>query len=330
MNNKPYQKGFLLGKFMPVHRGHIHLIETAAAQTEELTVLMCSIRAEPIPGALRYAWMKQLFPKLRILHVTDENPQLPEEHKFFWEIWLDTFRRHVPDAEVVFSSESYGDEIARRMGIRHVLVDQPRKTIPISATMIRRDPFQYWDFIPKPVRPYYLRKVVLTGPESVGKSTLARQLAQYFQTSYVREYGRDYTEQHGLTITPLDIAQIAGGQLLLEDQAAQEANRLLICDTDLMVTQIWAEIYCGHCPPWVVQMSHQRHYDLYLLLDIDVDWEDDGTREFPHLRPWHFNRLREELESRNCRYAVVSGKGEARLQQAIQTIETILGISKLL
>lgn len=318
-------KGLVLGKFMPLHRGHIHLIETAAAQVDELTVMVCSIQAEPIPGALRYHWVKEQFPDLRVLHITDENPQEPSEHRFFWEIWLDTIRRNCPQGiDVFFSSEHYGDELARRLNIRHVLVDLDRTTVPISATAIRANPHEHWSFIPEVVRPYYIQRVVLTGPESTGKSVLSQKLAAHFSTSYVEEYGRTYCERFGTDLTPLDFAHIAGGHLLREEEAARRANRVLICDTDLIVTQIWAEIYLDHCPQWILEMNHSRRYDLFLLLDTDIPWVDDGTRGYDHVREAQWERLREEMESRNLPYVQISGDFDQRLAQAITAIERIL------
>ncbi len=318
-------KGLVLGKFMPLHAGHIHLIETAAAQVDQLTVLVCSIQAEPIPGALRYHWVKEQFPEVRVLHLTDENPQEPSEHRFFWEIWTDSIRRNCPAGlDVFFSSEDYGDELARRLGIRHVLVDRERKQVPISATMIRTDPFAHWDFVPRIVRPYFIKRIVLTGPESTGKSVLAQQLAEHYQTNFVEEYGRTYCEEHSTDLSPLDFAHIAGGQLYREDEAALASNKILFCDTDLIVTQIWGEIYLNHCPSWIVEANHLRRYDLFLLLQTDIPWVNDGTRGYEKVREAQWERLREELESRNLPYVVISGDFENRLEQAITAVEEIL------
>lgn len=318
-------KGLVLGKFMPLHRGHIHLIETAARQVDELTVLVCSIKSEPIAGALRYGWVKEQFPQLRVLHVTDKNPQEPAEHRFFWSIWVDTIRRNCPaGVDVFFSSELYGEELARQLACRHVLVDLERKTVPVSATKIRSNPYTHWEYVPEVVRPYFCKRVVLTGPESTGKSVLAAQLAKHFGTVQVEEYGRTYCEKHGTDLSPLDFAHIAGGQLLLEDEAARKAERVLFCDTDLIVTQIWAEIYFNHCPPWILRAGHERHYDLFLLMSPDIPWVNDGTRAFKEVRQAQWERLREELESRNLPYVNIQGDFEQRLSQAIAAVELIL------
>ena len=156
--------GFLLGKFLPPHRGHMHLIETARGQVDRLTVLVCSIRREPIPGALRYAWVRGLYPDVDVQHCLDENPQVPEEHPDFWAIWVASIRRFMPAGpDLVFSSELYGDELARRLGARHVLVDLERRCVPVSGTLVRARPFEYWDYIPEPVRAYYAAQAAAGG-----------------------------------------------------------------------------------------------------------------------------------------------------------------------
>jgi NadR type nicotinamide-nucleotide adenylyltransferase len=148
--------GFLLGKFLPLHRGHMHLIETARAQVDRLTVLVCSIQSEPIPGALRYEWVRTLYPDVDVRHCSDENPQYPEEHPDFWDIWVASIRKFLPAGpDLVFSSELYGDELARRLGARHVLVDLERRRFPVSGTAVREQPGKYWDLIPEPVRAFY-------------------------------------------------------------------------------------------------------------------------------------------------------------------------------
>ena len=324
-NESSGKKGLVFGKFLPPHKGHIHLIQEAASQVEELTVLVCSIKAEPIPGYLRYGWMKRIFPKLRVLHVTDENPQFPEEHPDFWQIWTHTFEKNMPEGiDILFTSEHYGDEMARHLNCQHIMIDQPRETVPISATMIRENPYEHWEFIPEVVRPYFIKRVVLTGPESSGKSVLSKKLAAHYQTNYLEEYGRTYVEKFGIDVDLMDIAHIAGGHIFLEEQASLKSNKVLFCDTDLIVTQIWSEIFCGYSPEWIHLINHTLKYDLFLLLAPDIPWVDDGTRQFSHYSNIHFKRLKDELESRNLPYVVIEGGYEERFQEAVRAVDKLL------
>ncbi len=317
---KRYKKGFVLGKFLPPHAGHLHLVRSAMAQTEELTVLVCTIRKEPIPGYLRYWWMCDLFPEANVVHVTDEVPSYPHEHPDFEAIWTALLKREVPGTEVFFSSEDYGEDVACWLNIDHVLVDKERITFPVSGTGIREEALKHWEFIPEIVRPYFVKRIVLTGPESTGKTTMAQQLAEHFHTNWVEEYGRDYFVKNGGISEISDLSRIAEGQVRLEEEALLHANKLLFCDTDLIVTQVWSEIYFKQCPQEVIDLSYTRRYDLHLLMDIDIPWEDDGTREFPQLREWHFKRLKEELDQRNLPYVIISGSFEERLQACIRAV----------
>lgn len=318
---KRYKKGFILGKFLPPHQGHVYLIQSAMKQVEELTVLVCTVQKEPIPGILRYQWMKELIPDAKIIHVSDEVPSYPHEHPDFWEIWTQLLKRVIDiETEIFFSSENYGDEVAKRLGIKHILIDLERQAVPISASAIRRDPIANWNFIPDNVKPYFVKRIVLTGPESTGKTTMARLLAEYYKTIWVEEYGREYFVNKGTKLILEDIGEIAKGQIKKEDEGVLKANKFLFCDTDLIVTQIWSEIYFKACPKEVVEHSQERKCDLYLLMDIDMPWEDDGTREFPHLREWHFKRIKDELEIRGLNYLVVFGNYEERLKTCITFI----------
>lgn len=154
--------GFLLGKFMPVHRGHMYLIECARSQVRRLTVLVCTLEKEPIPGGLRYRWVRDLYPDVNVQHLTDEIPSYPEEHPDFWDIWTRTIRRFVPvGPDVVFSSELYGDKLAECLGARHVCLDLQRETYPVSGTAVRANPLACWDFIPPPVQAYFAHQLSL-------------------------------------------------------------------------------------------------------------------------------------------------------------------------
>lgn len=318
-------RGLVLGKFLPPHAGHVYLVETAAARVDELVVLVCSLAAEPIPGALRHAWMSELAPRgTRVVHVTDENPSFPEEHPAFWEIWAGTVRRACPEPiDVVFTSEPYGDELGRRLGARHVAVDPERRAFPVSGTALRADPMACWAFLPACVRPWYARRVVVTGPESVGKTTLARDLAARLDTALVPEYGRAYVDArpaglHGLA--EADFREIARGQIEAEEAGARRANRLLVCDTDLDLTCLYAERYLGVCPAWLAEEAARRRYALHLLLAPDVPWVPDPQRDSPDARERDFELLRSRLIARGRPFVEIHGGWSERTAAALEAV----------
>lgn len=314
----------ILGKFMPPHSGHQHLIDFARARVDRLSIIVASISREPIAGHLRFDWMRELYPDLNVVHLTDENPQWPHEHPRFWEIWTASIRRFIPEGpDYVFTSESYGDELARRLVARHVLVDQARSRVPVSATMIRSDPYGCWQYIPACVRPYYVKRVAIVGAESTGKTTLAGQLARYYRTVWAEEYGRVYLDMKNAPCELEDISRIARGHIENEDRLAREADRVLILDTELIITTLWSEYFFGECPEWIRREAARRRYDLYLLTSNDVAWVEDPQRVGPKSRNSFYERVRRELESGDRRFEVVSGTGRERLDQAVRAIDSL-------
>ena len=317
--------GLVLGKFLPYHAGHRFLIQTARSRVERLTVLVCSIAREPIAGALRHGWVAAAHPDCRVVHVAEEVPQAPEDDPEFWPIWVDLIRRHAGDVDVVFTSENYGDELARRLGATHVCVDRARETFSVSGTAIRRDPIANWEFIPSVVRPYFVRRVAILGAESTGKTTLAEQLAREFDTAWVPEFGRAYCEgRDARTLVAEDFDAIGRGQAAAEDEAAARANRVLICDTDLRTTCTWSDLIIGSRPAWLAEEARQRRYDHVLLLDADVPWVQDGTRVLSDVRVDHTERLRRELEETGQPFTTLSGSFERRFQLACREVERVL------
>lgn len=311
----------ILGKFMPPHAGHLRLIEQARAQAGELVILVCSLRGEPIPGELRVAWMREIAPEARVVHVTDENPSLPEESVEFWEIWIDTIRRHVPGrVDVVVAGESYGEELARRLGAESVIVDRRESGLP-SATEIRRRPLTHWEQIAPCARPYFAFRVVLTGSECVGKTTLARELARELDTVCGEEYGREYVDRLGRFPDASDVEPIARGQIANQERALREANRIAIFDTDLISTAVYAEHYYGSCPQWLLDESIRRKGDLYLLLAIDVPWiPDPPNRDRGHMREAMQELFRNALRARDIEWVDIRGTWQERRRAALEAI----------
>lgn len=153
---KKYNHGFVLGKFMPLHTGHIYLLETAQSQCEKLTILVCTQPGDPIAGSIRYDWIRKQFPKADAVH---HHVLLPRDQtqSAFWNIWKESIEKHCQGRkfEVVFSSESYGQRLADDWNVEHVEVDSKRIKYPISGTAIRNNPSAYKEFIPEIVKPYY-------------------------------------------------------------------------------------------------------------------------------------------------------------------------------
>lgn len=323
--------GLVLGKFLPYHAGHAHLIQTARAAVDSLTVLVCSIAVEPIPGGLRYQWVRNSHPDCRVVHVSEEVPQAPEDDAAFWPIWTDLITRYAGRVDVVFTSEAYGDELAARLGARHVPVDPSRTLVPTSGSLIRVDPMAQWPFIPNVVRPWFVRRVAIVGAESTGKTTLAQRLAAHFQTVWVPEYGRAYClDRDALTLGLHDFEAIVWGQATWEDEAAAHANKVLICDTELLTTCTWSDIVVGARPPWITTVARARRYDLVILLDDDVPWVDDGTRVLATRRAEHTARLRDELDAADQGYTLIGGSFDDRFASARDAVAALIRQKPLL
>lgn len=167
-----------------------------------------------------------------------------------------------------------------------------------------------------------IKKIVIIGPESTGKSTLTQGLAKAFGEPYVEEYARQYLENLHRDYVYEDLKKIAEGQLALEDQKATHAKRLLFCDTDLHVVRVWSEHKYKKTDPWVLEQIKTRKYDLYLLTDIDMDWQEDPLREHPepHMRAYFFNVYHQLLMNGHTPFYRISGGPEKRLDTAIRII----------
>jgi NadR type nicotinamide-nucleotide adenylyltransferase len=321
----PPRTGMVLGKFLPPHLGHQFLLDFARAYVPHLSVLVCALAREPIPGELRTEWVREMAPGAEVFHVPDENPQEPHEHPDFWRIWTDTVRRRLPAGpDVVFTSEDYGDELARRLGARHVIVDKARELVPVSGMKIRERPLDYWQYLPPCVRPYFVKRVVVFGPESTGKTTLCRDLAAHFGTVWVSEYARGMLDHKGAFCEPRDIPLIARGHAAAEAALARQANRALFLDTDLLTTVLYSEWYYGAVPDAVRAMAAARRYDLYLLLDVDVPWVADPQRDVPHRRQELRERFERILVENGRPYRVIRGTWAERFAQARAAVEGVL------
>ena len=318
-------RGLVLGKFMPPHLGHQYLIEFARSYVDELTVVVEHVQDEPIPSALRFSWMRELFPGCNVVHLLDENPQDPSEHPQFWDIWRRSLERVLPyRPDFVFASDAYGAELAAVLGAEFVPVDPARAVMPVSGTAVRRDPWANWRYLPECVRPYFVKRVCVFGPESTGKTSLAARLAKHFGTIAVPEYARTLLERQNGAIREGDLWRIARAQIASEDALARKAERLLFCDTDALTTRLWSEALFGRCDPRIAAAAQHRRYELTLLLDVDVPWVRDEVRYLPDERRSFFGRCQAALERQERPFVVIRGGWDQRWQSAAEAVERLL------
>lgn len=331
---KKFNDGLCLMKAYPPHLGHLHLIDTAVKNCKTVHVMVCSLKNETIPGVLRYNWIKQHYKNNKnviVIHCDQELPQYPSdcesEFVFYNQHWVPTVYSYIDKLDAVFTSEDYGNEFAFWLDIEHVLVDKDRVKFPVSGTKIRNSAFNNWEFIPDHEKSYFMKRVAILGPESVGKSTLSKKLAEHFSSEYVEEYGRTYTEKTGTTnLKTSDFIHIAKKQYKMNFAPMKVASKFLFCDTEAITTKVFADMYINKRNiPQLDEVIDKQKFDLWILLDIDVPWVDDGTRDFQGERKKHLKLLKNELESRGINYVIISGSNyNDRLQKAIFEVNKLL------
>ncbi len=172
-------------------------------------------------------------------------------------------------------------------------------------------------------------KVVLFGPESTGKTTLSQQLARHYNTVWAPEYAREYLQDkwnnYRKTCEASDLIPIAEGQMKLENDLAKKADKVLICDTDLLETKVYSqEYYGGFVDEKLDNAAKENQYDLYLLTYIDTPWEADDLRDRPNQRLEMFKAFEKALKDHNKNYIILKGDKKTRLQKAVKAIDKIL------
>ena len=325
------KRGFILGKFMPPHAGHVTLIQSARALVDQLTVLLCSQPDDPIPGELRLRWMQELFPDCKIVWHAGPAPQRPEDDPDFWPKWTRIVATYHPERiDYVFAGESYGAELAKHVGGMFVplggrILNADQDGIGgLTGSAIRAEPWSYWEYLPNPVRDYYALTICLHGIESVGKSTLAERLADHYSTILVPEYGRSHCEAHGTDCREDDLMLIGEAQQAMIVAARPWSNRLLIADTDALMTAAWSQMMIGYMPD---QLLCHRKADLYLMLAPDAPFVDDGTRVYktPEQRERFHRIAHDALALSRASFVEIKGSWDERFATAVATIDDLIG-----
>jgi NadR type nicotinamide-nucleotide adenylyltransferase len=176
-----------------------------------------------------------------------------------------------------------------------------------------------------------MKKVVILGPESTGKSTLCQQLSSYYASTWVKEFAREFLLANGTDYSYEDLLTIAKGQVNLEEQAIRNFQdpmhaAPLFIDTDMYVLKVWCEFVFDNCHRWILNQVVERKYDLYLLCNIDLPWMADELREYPDIesREKLFHYYKDIMVNQRVPWVSISGNYKERLEKAINAVDEIL------
>lgn len=330
------KRGWLTGKFAPLHAGHINFIQQAATLCDELTVVLShnANRFDDPKLALktRLLYLRQTFKDIPHIKITFVDETDVPEYPNGWAEWAALIKDEIgEDFQYIFSSEAHDWEgYNQHFPAQTVkLIDCARRQVPISGTEIRANPSKHWSMMPSLVRQQYLKKVCIVGQESTGKSTLTKYLAKHFQTSWVEEYGRTFCEQDlcgdEFLLKFDDYGLIAARRYEMELQAAKSANRVLFSDTNAVVTNYFCVLYEERCNNIVSEYEKLEDYDLIIFLEADVPWVDDGLRRNPHSAENNDLQYRMMADAYgHDKIHIIRGNYHQRLTRSIELVEELL------
>lgn len=320
-----FASGVVIGKFHPFHSGHRHLIDAALEQCDRVLVIVCARADQPLPGELRVDWISKSVPSAKVVLVDQDATGLEDDDTAGWAEL--TIEAHGGPPAAVFTSESYGDAYAAALGAAHISVDPGRLAFPVSGTAVSADPLASLALLPAEVRSSFARRVCVLGAESTGKTTVAEGLAGALGTIWLPEYGRPFTELErppGSEWASDDFLHIARIQGWFEDFLAGQADRVLVCDTDLFVTARFHDVYLKDPAPTALEEAAAlRHYDVFLLCDLGTPFRQDRgqTRRDGPQRTWMHEQYLAYVEGSGRPWVLLDGDRHARLAQALAAVE---------
>lgn len=331
-----YKTGMYGGSFNPLHMGHVDCIIQAANMCERLFIVLSIGRGrEEIEYRVRYRWLYQLtshIGNVRIITIEDEAVRKQEYTARYWQKDAEEVKRQIGEKiDVVFCGSDYNES-----SFWNICYPESELYIiernEISSSEIRSNVYRHWDWLPKVVRPYYVKKVLLIGSESTGKSTLTINLANRFNTNYIDEAGRDISERSGtdLLMLPEDFTEILLQHKLNEIKAIAQSNKVLFVDTDALVTQFYMNFLedpgIGKNKALSDAIDALNSYDLILFLEPDVAFVQDGDRSvvIESDREKYSSQIKALLKEHGRNYLCIKGSYQSRYRQAVEAVDRLL------
>lgn len=313
--------GLVLGKFAPLHKGHQRLIEASLAETDRTVVLIydCADLDTP-PLQVRSNWIRTLYPTVELLEAWDGptetglDTRVTQMHDAY-------LRKRLGDRRIThfFSSEPYGEHVSRGLGAVDRRIDSERQSVPISATQIRENLWNNRQYLSTIVYRDLITHVVFLGAPSTGKTTLACELANRYQTVWMPEYGREYWEQHQSErrLSCDQLLEIALEHRRREDTLVEQANRFLFIDTDATTTLQFSNYYHDRAHPQLIALANEarQRYDLFFVCAPDIPYDDTWDRSGDANRMEMHRRIVGDLSARKTPFHLLTGSVDQRCKQ---------------
>lgn len=333
-----YEIGMIGGSYNPLHLGHVNNIIMAANQCKKLYVVLSVTKDEnEIDYHERYMWLKTVtnhMENVSVFMIFDNNTT---KDSYDWENGANDIKKIIgKPINAVFTGDDYqGKNIWETLYPEAEIVYFPRSTINISSTEIRKSPYKYFAFLPKIVQKYYTKKVCIIGTESCGKTTLVRNLAAYFNTTHVEEAGRYICDSAGGidNMQKYHYFEILFKHKDLEKKALENANKVLLIDTDSLITLYYYDLGFQDNDPLndrfkavAEGISALNNYDLYIFLEPDVEWVQDGTRTYgdDDVRKANNEKLKNLLKENNIEFVSITGNYQERYLKSKNYIENLI------
>lgn len=342
-----YQVGMYGGSFDPLHIGHIHDMIRAAAMCEELYIMIswCEGR-ESTSKELRYRWIynhTRHLPNVKIIMIEDKAVSKDVYNTdFYWEKGARDIKRIIgKKIDAVFCGSDYKgtNRFESLYAPESEVVYFDRSEVPISSTELRFDVYENWQYIPPICRPHYVKRVLVVGGESTGKSTLVENLAIAYNTAFVREIGRDTCDVAGGEeyMNADDLYENLLRQKTEEIEAAKHSNRIMFIDTDAMTTKFYSGFLLEdmdeqkRCDNLADAIAAINRFDLILFLEPTVDFVQDGTRseEIAAHRKKYSEEIKQLLREQKMEFFTIDGDYLERFNRAKELIEAHFGIKTI-
>lgn len=330
--------GLIVGKFYPLHRGHLNMIEFGLSKCDHVTVIILADKYEKtFSPMIRKHWMAselEWSSRVTVSYMEYDSDILPNsDSTSVSQVWGDAISKFIkdknlPSVDVVISSELYGEPFAGAMGVKHIMYDYNRRLANISATKIRLMPEKYWEYIPKSVQPYFVTRINILGTESTGKSTITELLAKRFNTNFIHEVGREMVPST-LACTSDLLHDVRLKHLQLTKKLQWDSNKIIICDTNRYITESYHEFLFNKpmkYDPIIESLDNHKFSEVNIYLTKEVPLIQDGTRGTESFRESLDRNHRKVLSQNKIEFFEVGGSSyEERYLRCVEIIKNKFG-----